>query len=64
MTELVEAAAVAGFIAAALRVAMPLLLAALGEAIAERAGVINLGIEGAMLTGALASAIGAVVAGP
>jgi ABC-type uncharacterized transport system permease subunit len=64
MIELVDAVAVAGFIAAALRVAMPLLLAALGEAIAERAGVINLGIEGAMLAGALASAIGAVVAGP
>lgn len=64
MTELLEAGALAGFLAAALRVATPLLLAALGETIAERAGVINLGIEGAMLTGALAAAIGAVEAGP
>jgi simple sugar transport system permease protein len=48
-----------GFLAATVRVATPLLLAALGETVAERAGVINLGIEGAMLCGALASAIGA-----
>jgi simple sugar transport system permease protein len=48
-----------GFLAASVRVATPLLLAALGETVAERAGVINLGIEGAMLCGALASAIGA-----
>ena len=41
-----------------MRVATPLLLAALGETIAERGGVINLGIEGAMLAGALAAAIG------
>jgi simple sugar transport system permease protein len=64
MTEIAEAGAVVGFLAAALRVATPLLLAALGETIAERAGVINLGIEGAMLAGALAAAIGAVTGGP
>jgi simple sugar transport system permease protein len=53
----------AGFLAAAVRVATPLLLAALGETVAERAGVINLGIEGAMLCGALASAIGSAWGG-
>lgn len=51
------------FLAAAVRVATPLLLAALGETITERGGVINLGIEGAMLTGALGAAIGATAAG-
>jgi len=53
-----------GFLAAAIRISTPLLLAATGELINERAGVINLGIEGAMLAGALASAIGAVAGGP
>jgi simple sugar transport system permease protein len=53
-----------GFLSALVRVATPLLLAALGEMLAERAGVINLGVEGAMLAGALAAAIGASSAGP
>ncbi len=52
------------FGAAAVRVATPLLLAALGETVTERSGVINLGIEGAMLTGALAAAIGSTLGGP
>jgi ABC-type uncharacterized transport system permease subunit len=54
----------AGFLAAAVRVATPLLLAAIGETVTERAGVINLGIEGMMLAGALAAALGASAAGP
>ena len=53
-----------GFLSALVRVATPLLLAALGEMLAERGGVINLGVEGAMLVGALAAAIGASSAGP
>ncbi len=60
---MVDAQLVEGFLAAAVRVATPLLLAALGEMIAERGGVINLGIEGAMLSGALAAAIGAAAGG-
>ncbi len=48
-----------GFFSASVRVATPLLLAALGEMLAERSGVINLGVEGAMLCGALAAALGA-----
>ena len=51
---------IAGFLAATVRVATPLLLAALGELLAERGGSINLGIEGSMLAGALAAAMGAV----
>ncbi len=51
------------FLAAAVRVATPLLLAALGETLVERGGVINLGIEGAMLAGALGATLGATAAG-
>ena len=53
-----------GFLAAVVRISTPLLLAAIGEMLSERGGVINLGIEGAMLSGALASAIGASALGP
>lgn len=42
-------------LASAIAAAVPLVLAGLGELIAERAGVLNLGIEGMMLMGALAS---------
>jgi simple sugar transport system permease protein len=55
---------VGGFLAAAVRVATPLLLAATGETITERSGVINLGIEGMMLAGALAATLGATAWGP
>ena len=44
-----DEALLTGFLASAVRVSTPLLLAALGETLAERGGVINLGIEGAML---------------
>lgn len=53
-----------GFLAAAIRIATPLLLAGTGELINERAGVMNLGLEGAMLAGALAAAIGSAAGGP
>ena len=50
---------------ATLRLAAPLLLAALGELVVERAGVINIGIEGTMLTGAFAGfAIAAATGSP
>lgn len=44
----------ASFWAAAIRIASPLILATLGELICERAGVLNLGIEGIMVAGAFA----------
>jgi simple sugar transport system permease protein len=55
---------IGGFLAASVRVATPLLLAATGETVTERSGVINLGLEGMMLAGALAATLGASAAGP
>jgi simple sugar transport system permease protein len=54
---------VAGALDAMIRSAAPLLLAALGELIAERGGVLNLGVEGMMLVGALVGFATAVVTG-
>lgn len=47
------------YLEAAVRVATPLLLAAVGELVVQRAGVINLGLEGAILAGAFAALAGA-----
>ncbi len=47
-----ETALMAAFLAAAIRMATPLILAALGELFAERSGVLNLAVEGLMLMGA------------
>jgi simple sugar transport system permease protein len=44
--------------------ATPLLVAAVGELIVERAGVVNIGIEGMMLAGALAAWVGNGYFGP
>jgi general nucleoside transport system permease protein len=43
------------WLAASLRLSGPVLLAALGETFSERSGVLNVGIEGTILLGALAS---------
>jgi ABC-type uncharacterized transport system permease subunit len=46
------------FIAAAVGMAAPLLLAALGELLVEHSGIINIGIEGIMLTAAFGAMAG------
>ncbi|MGK3112748.1 ABC transporter permease [Candidatus Pantoea formicae] len=46
------------FLAGGLRLCVPVLLAALGETISERAGVFTIGLEGLMLFGAASSALG------
>ena len=52
-----------GVLAGAVRLAVPLGLAALGELIGERAGVLNLGVEGTMALGALAGVVLGAFAG-
>jgi simple sugar transport system permease protein len=47
------------FLASALRITVPYTLAALGSTFSERGGVINIGLEGIMLNGALGYVLGA-----
>jgi ABC-type uncharacterized transport system permease subunit len=49
--------------AAALIAGAPILLAALGELLAERAGILNLGVEGTMLVGAVSGFAGTMSSG-
>ena len=51
--DFIEILFTAGFWAATIRIACPLIFATLGELICERAGVLNLGIEGIMSIGAM-----------
>ena len=53
MIDFIEIIFTAGFWAATIRIACPLILATLGEVLCERAGVLNLGIEGIMSIGAM-----------
>jgi simple sugar transport system permease protein len=59
----VELAFVVGIVASGIRLSTPVLFAALGENIAERSGVLNLGLEGIMLMGAFAGFIGTYFTG-
>jgi simple sugar transport system permease protein len=52
MSELFTTAVLVAVVASAIRLAVPLLLAALGETYGQRSGVLNLGVDGIMLLGA------------
>ena len=55
MSEAAAAAFLTTWLAAAVRLSGPVLLASIGEIFGERAGVLNVGIEGCILLGALTS---------
>jgi ABC-type uncharacterized transport system permease subunit len=52
MNELTTTAIIIGILTSAIRLATPYLYGAIGEAISELSGVVNLGVEGIMLLGA------------
>jgi general nucleoside transport system permease protein len=51
-SDIFQTAIIISLLAATIRIATPILLAALGELIAEKSGIMNLGLEGTMLMGA------------
>ena len=55
--------ALAAFLEGTVRTATPLAFAALGEALVERSGVINIGLEGSIIAGALGGVVTAGAAG-
>jgi len=59
MTDLLTLA----FLLQILRITVPYVLAALGGTLSERSGVVNLALEGILLTGAFTAALGAKLAG-
>ncbi|MEA2023967.1 MAG: ABC transporter permease [Actinomycetota bacterium] len=52
MSEVFTTAVLIAVVASAIRLAVPLLLASLGETFGQRSGVLNLGVDGIMLLGA------------
>lgn len=54
---------IALFAGSGIRLAMPMMMGAIGELVSERAGVLNLSVEGMMLLGAFSAAMGSLYTG-
>jgi general nucleoside transport system permease protein len=54
---------VISLLASTIRISTPLALSSIGEVISERAGIVNLGLEGQILTGAFMAAVGSYYSG-
>jgi len=52
LSDILQTAFIVSLLSAMIRIATPLIFAAIGELITERSGVLNLGVEGSILTGA------------
>lgn len=63
MADILRITLIISIFASAFRMATIILLAALGELVVERSGVLNLSVEGMMLSGALAGFLGAYFSG-
>jgi len=63
MGDLFQETILIGIFAATIRIATPLIFAALGELITEKAGILNLGVEGTMLMAAFAGFAGSFMTG-
>lgn len=63
LNELLTITFLVSLLSAAVRIATPIIFAALGELITERSGILNLGVEGMMLMGAFVSFVAAFRSG-